>query len=161
MKVFLALLAAVSLGSCVSGPFYPQGPADLSKSAMFLTQTKQGTGILVQTNYLIGTIDGMNPGRAVRFPDGEKGIAMTPGEHLIGVAMFHSEPGTGLVTAEGTVSMKVEKGRIYEVMGSIVNPQRVTLWIRDHSTQKQVSKTISAEATDHGLPTPTIIVPVS
>jgi hypothetical protein len=45
MKVFLALLAAVALVSCVSGPFYPQGPADLSKSAMFLPQNKKGTGI--------------------------------------------------------------------------------------------------------------------
>jgi hypothetical protein len=116
---------------------------------------------LVQTIYGLGKIDGMNPGRTVRFPDGEKGIAVTPGEHLIGVGMFHGEPGTGLVTAEGTVSIKVEKGRIYEVMGSIVDRQRVNLWIRDHSTQKQVSKTISAEATGHGLPTPMIIVPVS
>ncbi len=161
MKILFALLAGVSLVSCATGPFYPQGPPDLSKSAMFVPQNKTEGTMFRQTNFLLGDIDGMSPGKTVRFSNGEKGIAVTPGDHRIGVVMFHGEPGTGLVTAEGTIPMKVEAGKIYEVIGSIVSPQKTDFWIRERSTGKRASQTISVAAKDHGLPTPMIMIPAS
>jgi hypothetical protein len=155
------LLAGVSLVSCATGPFYPQGPPDLSKSAMFLPQNKTEGTIFRRTNFLLGEIDGMSRGKTVRFPNGQNGIAVTPGDHRIGVGMFHGEPGTGLVTAEGTIPMKVQAGKIYEVMGSIVGPQKADFWIRERSTGQRASQTISVAAKDHGLPTPMIMIPAS
>ncbi|MES2657794.1 MAG: hypothetical protein V4689_04205 [Verrucomicrobiota bacterium] len=158
MKSFFALLAAILLVSCATGPLYPQGPPDLSKSALFLPSYKPKTPFLTRTEYLLGGIDGMARGRTVRFPTGEKGIAVIPGDHRMTVAVFHGEPGHGMLSAEATIPIKIQAGKTYELAGSIVSRQRVDFWIRDRSTQKQESKTISAVATDHGLPT-FIVVP--
>jgi hypothetical protein len=157
MKTLVSFLAGVSLVSCATGPFYPQGPPDLSKSAMFLPQNKTEGSVFRHTSFHLGEIDGMNPGRAVRFSNGEKGIAVTPGDHRIGVAMLHGRPGTGLVTAEGTVLMKVQAGKIYEVMGSIAGAQKVDLWIRERSSRKKASPTISVQ----GIPAQMITIPAS
>ena len=161
MKILLALLAGVSLVSCATGPFYSQGPPDLSKSAMFLLENKTEGTIFRQSNYMLGYIDGMNHGKAVRFPNGEKGIAVTPGDHRIGAVVFHGAPGGGLLTSQGTIPMKVQAHKVYEVMGSVVSRQRVDFWIRERSTGKPASETISVAAEDHGLPTPMIMVPAS
>lgn len=161
MRNLLAMLTAVSLVSCATGPFYPQGPPDLAKSAMFLPENKTEGTILRQTNYMLGEIDGMSRGKTVRFSNGENGIAVTPGDHQIGAVVFHGAPGGGLLTAQGTIPMKVQTGKIYEVMGSVVSRQRVDFWIRERSTRKQASETISVAAKDHGLPAPMIMVPVS
>ncbi|MEO7098932.1 MAG: hypothetical protein ABI162_06190 [Luteolibacter sp.] len=157
MKILLALLAGVSLVSCATGPVFPQGPADLSKSAMFLPENKTDGAVLRQTNFMLGEIDGMSRGKTVRFPNGERGIAVTPGDHRIGAAVFHGAPGVGLLTAEGTIPMKVQAGKIYEVTGSVVSQQRVDFWIRERSTKKQASQTISVAAQDNGLPEPMIM----
>ncbi len=111
MKILLALLAGAALVSCATGPFYPQGPPDLSKSALFLAQTKTEGSVFRQTLFVLGEIDGMSRGRTVRFPNGEKGIAVTPGDHRICVGILHGEPGKGLVRAEGTLPMKVQAVR--------------------------------------------------
>jgi hypothetical protein len=161
MRIPITLLAAVSLVSCATGPFYPQGPPDLSKSAMFLPENKTEGTVFRHTNYLLGTIDGMSRGKTVRFPNGEKGIAVTPGDHRISAGVFHGEPGYGLLSSEATIPMKVQAGKIYEVMGSVVSRQRVDFWIRERSTGKPASAIISAPAKDHGLPTPMIMVPAS
>ena len=157
MKILFALLAGGSLVSCATGPVFPQGPPDLSKSAMFLPENKTDSAVLRQTNFMLGEIDGMSHGKTVRFPNGERGIAVTPGDHRIGAAVFHGAPGGGLLTAEGTIPMKVQAGKIYEVMGSVVSQQRVDFWIRERSTKKQASETISVEAQDHGIPAPMIM----
>jgi hypothetical protein len=161
MRTLFALLPAVLLISCATGPFYPQGPPDLSKSATFLLGNKEENTFLRQTDFLLGAIDGMNRGKPVRFPNGEKGIAVTPGDHRIGVMMFHGQPGTGLVTADGTIPMKVRAGKVYEVAGPFTGHGRVDLWICEHSTRQKASETISVVATDHGLPSPMIMVPGS
>ncbi len=123
---------------------------------MFLPQNKTGT-FLRQTSFFLENIDGMGRGNTVRFPNGESEIAVTPGDHRIGVGMLHGQPGTGLVTAGGEISMKIQAGKASEVMGSMVNPQQVDIWIRERSTGKEASKTISVVAIDHGLPTPMIM----
>jgi hypothetical protein len=161
MKLLLISLATVSLISCATGPFYQQGPPDLSKSAMFLFENKMPGTFFRRTGYFLDGIDGMNRGKPVRFPSGETGFAVTPGYHQIRAGMLHSEPGKGLVTAGATIPMKVQAGKVYEVMGSIVNTQKVNFWIRDRTTQTPASKTISGEAKDHGLSTPMIMIPAS
>jgi hypothetical protein len=161
MKLLPITLATVSLMSCATGPFYQQGSPDLSKSAMFLRENKIAGTILRRTSYFLDGIDGMNCGKAVRFPNGEIGFAVTPGYHKISVAMLHSEPGKGMVTAGSAIPLKVNLGRTYEVMGSIENGQRVDFWIRDRSTHAPASKIISGEAIDHGLPKLMIITPAS
>jgi len=86
---------------------------------MFLPENKTEGTIFRQTYYVLDGIDGMNRGKSVRFPNGEKGIAVTPGDHLIGAGVIHGEPGTGLVTAGGTIPMKVRAGKTYEVIAHL------------------------------------------
>lgn len=124
---------------------------------MFLPKNKTKNTILTQTLFELGKIDGLDCGRPVRFPNGERGIAVTPGNHLIGVGVVHGAPGGTLITAQGTIPMKVQAGKIYEVMGSFAECERMDFWIREYSTQNRASKTITVDAKNKGVPKPTFI----
>lgn len=160
MRILLLLIAAISLVSCAQGPPYPQGPADPSQSARFVQLNKEG-GFLSPTNYILTEIDGMPCGKAVRFPDGEKGIAVTPGNHEIGATLHRSVPGEGVLTATATIPMKVEAGKVYEVSGTILSTENVYLKILDSSSKRQVSATVKAETTHRNPIMIPIVIPIS
>jgi hypothetical protein len=160
---FISLLAALTCVSCVlSGPLYSQGAPDLAKSAMFLPQTKEGN-LINNSTYLLGPIDGLGRGRAVAFPNGEKGIAVTPGPHRIGVVLIHGSPESknGFMTAETEIPLTVKAGVVYEPAGSVVGRQRVDLWIRERGNGKKVSKVVSIAPKNHAPYAPPLILPAS
>ena len=150
--------------SCVScgpyGPIYTQGPADLSKSAMFVLKSEEKS-LLRNSSYVLGEIDGVARGPASTFPNGEKGIAVPPGEHQITVAMFHSSPesGGGMVTAEAMIPLKVETGTVYEPTGSVFGKQRADFWIRERGTGTKASKVVSVVPKSFGPYVGPLILP--
>jgi len=125
---------------------------------MFVVQTKEGN-LFNNSNYGLGEIDGIPRGRAVTFPNGEKGIAVTPGQHRIGVVALHGSPEfrNGMLSGTAEIPMKVKAGVVYEPFGSVVGRGQIDLWIRERDTGKKASPVVSFAPKNHRPVVPVMI----